>query len=141
LARLARPAEAIESFNKARDLLEKLMAQTPGSSQLKLELGNTDVDLSWLLATCSNPKYKNAQRAIEVATQASELTEWKNPNALSNLAAVYAQAEDFAAAVEWQTKALELLNGQPGWAQAAMRVEGYKVKKAFREIVKNEKPE
>lgn len=49
--------------------------------------------------------------AIEDATKACELTEWKDRYAISALAACYAEDGDFTKAVEWQTKAVELATG------------------------------
>jgi len=59
-------------------------------------------------ASCPNATYRDAKKAVESATKGCELTEWKLAYSLSILAGAYAEAGDFAAAVNWQTKATEL---------------------------------
>jgi len=47
-------------------------------------------NLAWLLATSPDEKLRDGARAIRLATQACELTDWKAPHILSTLAAAYA---------------------------------------------------
>jgi tetratricopeptide (TPR) repeat protein len=62
---------------------------------------------AWLLATCPESKIRDGKRAIQMATKAYELTEWKSGWELNTLAAAYAEAGQFDEAVRYQTKALE----------------------------------
>ncbi len=67
---------------------------------------------AWLLATCPNNKYRDPKKAVESATKACELTDWHEPHDLGGLAAIYAETGDVAAAVKWQSKAIELMTGE-----------------------------
>jgi hypothetical protein len=57
--------------------------------------------LAWLLATCDDARYRDGQRAVELATKACDLTNWKNPAFLDTMAAAYAAVGDFDKAVDW----------------------------------------
>ena len=48
---------------------------------------------------------------MESATKACELTHWHEAHDLGGLAAVYAETGNVAAALKWQSKAIELMTG------------------------------
>jgi serine/threonine protein kinase/Flp pilus assembly protein TadD len=64
--------------------------------------------LGWLQATCPEVQFRNGTKAIENATKACVLTKWKSVSCVNTLAAAYAEAHDFAAAVKWQEEAIDL---------------------------------
>jgi tetratricopeptide (TPR) repeat protein len=87
---------------------------------------------AWLLATCPEAKYRNGQRAVEGATKACELSQWKDPTHLDTLAAAYAESGDFAKAVEWQEKANTLFTDHKLKKPAEARLQLYRDKKPYR---------
>ena len=62
--------------------------------------------LAWLLATCPQAGIRDGKQAVAVATTALELSGENNPAIWDTLAAAYAEAGDFAKAVEWENKYL-----------------------------------
>ena len=64
-------------------------------------------DLAWLLATCTNPEFRNPTRALELAKSACTLSEYKEWNTLDTLAAALAANDQFEEAGKWSATAVE----------------------------------
>ena len=88
---------------------------------------------AWIWATCPDAKYRDGKRAVESATKACELSEWKDPDDMDTLAAACAEAGDFDAAVQWQSKAIELQGDEKRKADYRARLTLYREKKPYRE--------
>jgi tetratricopeptide (TPR) repeat protein len=91
----------------------------PGSGARDLaryeELIRLYPDLPWvhrerafILATCPDARIRDGKRAVSAATRAAELTNWKDWDVLMTLAAAYAEAGDFANAVRWEQRVVEV---------------------------------
>lgn len=70
--------------------------------------------IAWAKATCRSEQYRDGKQALELATKACELTAWKKGKFLQTLAAAYAECGNFAKAIEWQEKAIELMSDDAG---------------------------
>jgi eukaryotic-like serine/threonine-protein kinase len=88
-------------------------------------------EFAWELATNDNPKRRDGKTAVEFATKACELANWKNPTYMDTLAAASAESGDFDAAVKWQTKAIDLLANTAEKANYGTRLKLYREKKPF----------
>ena len=88
---------------------------------------------AWLWATCPDEKYRDGKKAVESATRACELTDWKDADSLDTLAAACAEAGDFDAAVKWQEKALGMLakDDEPNRKDFEARLTLYRAKKPY----------
>src|SRR4051794_37541469 len=69
-------------------------------------------DYAWALATSSDASLRNAPRAVELAEQARNLTEAKDPVILRTLAVAYAATGNFPRAIETAEAALKMAEGR-----------------------------
>ncbi|MFC1636684.1 hypothetical protein ACFL5Z_17790, partial [Planctomycetota bacterium] len=92
-------------------------------------------DLAWLRATCVMAEFRDGAKAVEQASKASELTNFKKAHYVGTLAAAYAEAGDFDSAVEWQKKAIDLLTEEEEGLRADFeeRLKLYQSGKPYRE--------
>lgn len=69
-------------------------------------------NLALILATSTDPRFRNGNRAIELAKQAVELSGRKNPSTFRTLAAAYAETGRFKEAIETTKRAMKLAQEQ-----------------------------
>ncbi len=102
---------------------------------LEVDPENTGVlnNLAWVLATSPFDELRSGKRAIELATKACELTQYKEAHILSTLAAGYAETGDFQTARKWSEKAVELGNEEER-DPLLKELESYKAEKPMREL-------
>jgi tetratricopeptide (TPR) repeat protein len=65
-------------------------------------------NLGWLRATCPVAEMRNGKEAVEVATKACKLTNWKRWEWIDTLAAAFAEAGDFKNAVKYEKQAMDM---------------------------------
>lgn len=87
--------------------------------------------LGWLHATVPDDSLRDGARAIEFATQACEISGFRDGNTLDTLAAAYAEAGDFEKAILWQEQALDR-SDEGRHADLQTRMALYRDKKAYR---------
>ena len=88
---------------------------------------------AWIRATCPEAKFRDGKKAVEGATRACELSDWKNPSCLETLAAAEAESGDFDAAVKWQARALELVKDDEVKPRFRERLELFGKKQPYRD--------
>jgi TPR repeat protein len=91
-------------------------------------------DFAWFLATCPDAAQRNGKQAVEYATKACELTEWKNANFIGTLAAACAEIGNFGAAIKYQKQAMDIPDTDyPDKQQMERSIELYWHQKPYRE--------
>jgi tetratricopeptide (TPR) repeat protein len=97
-------------------------------------------NFAWVLATSPIAAVRNGKRAIELATTAATVTDYKQAYILSTLAAAYAEAGDFKNALRWSEKAVQI--GPPDQKEGLKKeTASYKDKKPWRELLTGKKAE
>ena len=94
-------------------------------------------NLAWILATYSDPAFRDGTKALELAQRANEFSGRNNPIILRTLAAAHANVGQFSTAVEVGQLALSLTDRQSPLASALQReLAGYEASEPYRESVK-----
>jgi hypothetical protein len=91
-------------------------------------------NFAWMRATCPDDRYRDGAESVRMASHALELVAWDQPQWLEVLAAAYAETGDFAAAVQWQQKALAAQTGESDMP-AARRLRLYQSQNPFRHVL------
>jgi Flp pilus assembly protein TadD/4-amino-4-deoxy-L-arabinose transferase-like glycosyltransferase len=116
--------------------LDKAVLHWQEALRLKPDYVSVLNKMAWLFATCENPDYRDAGRAVELAERGCKLTAYKEPRLLDTLAAAYAEAGRFDEAVRTAERALELakLSGEGQLVEDIdNRLKLYRQKKAYHE--------
>ena len=90
-----------EMYYRTHDYV-KAMADWKKALELKHDDSATYNAMAWLLATSPDPKVRDGKKAIELATKACELSEWKKGEVVDTLAAAY--AEGATSNVRWSSR-------------------------------------
>ena len=89
-------------------------------------------DLAFFQATCLDARYRDGQNAFANASKAYQITNGNSANNIAVLAAAYAESGDFAKAVEWQKKAIDLTKSDPTKQRYLARLALFQQGKPFR---------
>ncbi|MDB5348027.1 MAG: yrrB 8 [Schlesneria sp.] len=90
--------------------------------------------VAWLKATCFDPHYRDGKQAIDLATKGLALTDDKNRSSgLDTLAAAYAEAGEFEAAIKEAQKVVDLAPADKK-AEYQKRLELYRLNQPYHEV-------
>jgi serine/threonine protein kinase/Tfp pilus assembly protein PilF len=89
--------------------------------------------MAWFLCTSKFDEIRDGRAALEMATKACELTDYKTPTCLDTLAAAYAENGDFANAVKWSERTIELTKDDARREKFMQRLQWYRAGKTWRE--------
>lgn len=121
---------------------DKALADYEKAAKLEPENSGMLNNFAWMLATSPEDKLRDGKRAVEMATKACELTDYKQAHILSTLAAAYAESGNYKEAVKWSKKSVEL--GKTGANQEiqealAKELESFEKGKPWRERLSEKK--
>ncbi len=91
---------------------EKMLALDPSNP-------GAQNSVAWILASSADDSIRDAERAIAIAKEAADRTQYRQPQVLDTLATAYAAAGRFDDAVMTIRKALEIAEAQPNRVNAA----------------------
>ena len=124
-----------EVRNRVGDF-ERAIADCSEAIRIDPKLAGAYNSIAWLRATCRGSRYRDGKIAVQHATEACELDEWKYPGYIETLAAAYAEAGDFPQAIKWQEKALSMFPVE--WNDdLRSRLQLYKSGEPYRQEPKN----
>jgi tetratricopeptide (TPR) repeat protein len=104
---------------------KKAIADSLESTRLDPENAAAYALRAHIWATCPDALNRRGPWAVEAATRACDLTDWKKADHLKTLAEACAEAGDFEAARKWQSSGLELTRDPEDVATARERLALY----------------
>ncbi len=93
-------------------------------------------NLAWVQATCSDERHRDGKKAVANAQKACELAGWQSGDCLETLAAAYAESGDFANAIKWEEKAIEITAAEAGKQEMRSHLALFKDGKPYRDMPK-----
>ena len=149
------PRKAIDRFTRALEIDEQHFPSLRGRSDARISIGEHEAavadlekaldlrpddsgvlnNLAWVLATSPDEKLRDGPRAVELATKACEVTDWKQAHIISTLAAGHAEQGDFEAAKKFSRQAVDA-QSEADEVEAQLREElaSYEQEKPWREL-------
>jgi tetratricopeptide (TPR) repeat protein len=123
---VARLMARLGRLDEARNMIDQEIEILPAEEWVEREA------LAWLLASYPVDGIRDGKRAVELATKACEITNYQQSSPIDTLAGAYAEAGDFASAVEWSRKASELAAEPVDRARYTQHLESFKNRKPWR---------
>jgi tetratricopeptide (TPR) repeat protein len=110
--------KCLAAYSAAKDDYEKAIT-------LDLQSNSIRNDFAWLLACCPDASIRDPQRSVALSEECCRQTLHKNGEYVDTLAAAYAIAGNFPAAIEAAKLALTMLGDHPAVPQIRARLELY----------------
>ena len=139
---LGKHDRAIDDYEMALDVFDEQLSKAEEASaadseemterQKEIKSGLLN-NLAWVLGTSPDDDLRDGERAVELATEASELTDYKAAFILSTLASGYAEKGDFKNARKWAAKAVELAESEEQREGLQDELDSYKRNEPWRE--------
>ena len=102
-------SKALSDYEESLKLIDELLARFPEDAESKPNRNSGLLNnFAWLLATSPEEDVRDGEKAIKLATEAAENTEFKKAHILSTVASGYAETGDFESAIEWINKGLKV---------------------------------
>jgi tetratricopeptide (TPR) repeat protein len=132
------PSDAVAYFNRGSVWLDKkeyerAIANRDQAIRFDPNLGDAFQRRAWIWATCPHAEVRNGKRAVESATRACELTQWKEPFCLQALAVAFAEKGDFKKEIDWQGKANALFPEEESRQRGEELIELYEQETPYRD--------
>ena len=134
---LGKHQKAIDDYETALDLMdENAGSDIDGMSNEREKETRSGLlnNLAWVLATSPDDSLRDGKRSVELATEASKLTDYKEAFILSTLASGYAEMGDFEMAKKWAAKGVELAGSEEQRKGIQDELDSYNEGKAWREL-------
>jgi tetratricopeptide (TPR) repeat protein len=96
------------SLHKERNALPAALEDLNAAHRAAPDNPQVCNNLAWMLATCADAQLRDGSRAVALAREACQATDWKHPYCMGTLGAALAETGAFDEAIRWQTEALDL---------------------------------
>jgi tetratricopeptide (TPR) repeat protein len=90
-------------------------------------------EIAWRYSTHPDATLRNGKKAVQLATQACEMTDFEDYRIVDTLAAAYAESGDFASAESYQQQAIDQLTDYYQRQDCEARLRMYRLKQPYRE--------
>ncbi len=126
------PHHGVASVRARQGRYDEALAQFGEATRLRPDYGEAYNDLAMIRAACPDPRFRDGKAAVAAANAACDIAGRDQPDYLDTLAAAYAEAGEFNAAVEWQQQAIGLLTDEARKQDFRTRLALYQARRPFR---------
>jgi len=114
-------------YEESREMVHEILKLLPPK---EWQVRNS---MAWFLCSAKFDQIRDGRLALEMATKACELTDFKAATCVDTLAAAYAELGNFPAAIEWSERTIQLTTDSARREKFKQRLELYRSGKPWRE--------